>query len=220
MQSASWRQLTGVAVLLAIAAVAGLLFSPESIIAELEGIADTPLLFVAVVTAVYLVRPFLLWPPMLVAIALGYLYDPMIALPAAIIGAMMTATPPYLIGRYARGDVGLFGVVSTSGDRLVRVVGETRSVIVGRLSPIPADPVSYGAGMSDISPRSFYVGTGIGETPWAVVGVFTGASMSALTLSEFALSVELLAALTGVAVLTLAGPLYSHVRASRGQAST
>jgi uncharacterized membrane protein YdjX (TVP38/TMEM64 family) len=167
-----------------------------------------------VLVAVYLVRPFLLWPMSLVAVVLGYLYGP-VGIPIALVGALLTATPPYLLGRYAQTDIGLFGTVSNSGRRLVGAVGETRGVLAARLSPVPGDPISYCAGMSDVSARPFYLGTLVGEVPWAVVAVLTGASMRSLSLAEFAVSPELVVVLAGLAVLTLSGPLYSHTQTSQ-----
>ena len=215
MHAATRRQLASVLGLLGIAAVAALTVSPTDLITRLEGLTGSPVLFVAVIVAVYLIRPFFLWPMSLVAVALGYLYSPWLAIPVAIAGGLLTATPPYLIGRYAQTDVGLFGTVSLSGERLVDVVGETRTVLAARLSPVPGDPISYGAGISGVSPRSFYVATAVGEVPWAVVAVFTGASLHALSLSEFSVGIELLVFLSGVALLLLGGPVYTHVRSER-----
>lgn len=202
------------ALLVGVAALATVAVSPAAVLARLEGLAGAPLVLGGVLVAVYLVRPFLLWPMSLVAVVLGYLYGPL-AFPIALAGALLTATPPYLLGRYARTDMGLFGTVSNSGQRLVGAVGETRGVLAARLSPVPGDPISYCAGMADISARPFYLGTLVGEVPWAVVAVVTGASMRSLSLAEFAVSPELVVVLAGLAVLTLSGPLYSHTRTSR-----
>jgi uncharacterized membrane protein YdjX (TVP38/TMEM64 family) len=215
MHPATRRQAVAVAGLLGVGAVAMLAFSPTAVLARLEGLADAPLVLAGVLVAVYLVRPFLLWPMSLVAVVLGYLYGPAVALPVALVGALLTATPPYLLGRYARTDIGLFGTVSSSGERLVGAVGETRSVLAARLSPVPGDPISYGAGMAGVSARPFYLGTIVGEVPWALVATLTGASMRSLSLAEFAVSPELVVVLAGLAVLTLSGPLYSHTRTSR-----
>jgi uncharacterized membrane protein YdjX (TVP38/TMEM64 family) len=215
MHPATQRQAAAVAGLLGVAAVAMLLFSPETVIARLEGLADTPALFGVVLVGVYLVRPFLLWPVSLVAVVLGYLYGPTLALPLSLAGALLTGTPPYLLGRYARTDIGLFGSLSDSGERLVGAVGETRSVLAARFSPVPGDPISYCAGLVGVSPRPFYLGTLVGELPWALVAVLTGASMRSLSLAEFAVSPTLVAALAGFAVLVLSGPVYSRTRASQ-----
>jgi uncharacterized membrane protein YdjX (TVP38/TMEM64 family) len=214
MHPATRRQAVAVAGLLAVAALSTLAVSPAAVLARLEGLAGAPLVLAGVLVAVYLVRPFLLWPMSLVAVVLGYLYGP-VGIPIALVGALLTATPPYLLGRYAQTDIGLFGTVSNSGRRLVGAVGETRGVLAARLSPVPGDPISYCAGMSDVSARPFYLGTLVGEVPWAVVAVLTGASMRSLSLAEFAVSPELVVVLAGLAVLTLSGPLYSHTQTSQ-----
>jgi uncharacterized membrane protein YdjX (TVP38/TMEM64 family) len=209
MDRATRRQLVGVAGLLGFAGGVALLFSPTAVVAKLESLAARPLLFALVLVGLYLVRPFLLWPVSSVAIALGYLYGPAIAIPLALAGAALTGLPPFLLGRYAQTDLGLFGYIGTTGGRLVDTVGETRGVIAARFSPVPGDPISYAAGLSGVSLRSFLAGTVVGEIPWAIVTVFTGASMRTLDPGEFTASPELVVALGGLAVLVLAGPLYN-----------
>lgn len=211
MEAVTRRQVVGLAGLAGLAVVVSTLFSPETVVGELEALASRPLLFALALLAVYLVRPFLLWPVSSIALFLGYLYGPTVAFPLALLGAGFTALPPYLIGAYTRTDMGLFGTVCDSGGRFVETVGEFRGVIAARLSPIPGDPISYGSGLSGVSLRPFLLGTVVGEVPWALVAVVTGASMRTLTLSEFAVSPELVIAFAGMAVIVLAGPVYNHV---------
>ena len=208
MESATRRQLAGVALLGAIAALASAVFSPATVVGKLESLAARPLVFAVALAAVYLVRPFLLWPVSSVALVLGYLYDPVVALPLALAGAGLTAMAPYLVGRYAQTDAGLFGSLGESCERFVGTVGETRSVIAARFSPVPGDPISYAAGLSGVSPGSFLAGTVVGEVPWALVAVLTGASMRTLSLSGVSVSPALVVALAGLAVIVLAGPVY------------
>jgi uncharacterized membrane protein YdjX (TVP38/TMEM64 family) len=211
LSRATGRQLVGVAGLLALAGVAALLFSPAAVVAGIEGLAARPLLFAIVLVGLYLVRPFLLWPVSSVAVALGYLYGPVVAIPLALAGAGLTGLPPFLVGRYARTDLGLFGYIGDTGEQLIDTVGAIRGVIAARLSPVPGDPVSYAAGLSGVSLRSFLAGTVVGEIPWAVVTVFTGASMRSLDLTSTGLQPELVVALAGLAVIVLAGPVYNHL---------
>jgi uncharacterized membrane protein YdjX (TVP38/TMEM64 family) len=210
MNDATRRQLAGTAGLVAVAAVAAVLFSPQQVVGRLEGLAARPALFAVALVAVYLVRPFLLWPVSAIALVLGYLYTPTVAFPLAIAGAAVTAMPPYLIGRYATTDVGLFRHVSNSGQWVVSTVGPTRGVIAARFSPVPGDAVSYGAGMTGVSLRPFLTGTMIGEIPWALAAVLAGASMRSLSPSEFTVDPTLIAALAIFAVLLLARPLYQR----------
>lgn len=211
MNRATARQLVGVAGLLGLAGGAALLFSPDAVIGRVEDLAARPLAFAAVLIGLYLVRPFLLWPVSSVAVALGYLYNPAVAIPLALAGAALTGLPPFLVGRYARTDLGLFGYIGDTGEQLVDTVGATRGVIAARLSPVPGDPISYAAGLSGVSLRSFLAGTVVGEIPWAVVTVFTGASMRSLELSSAGFQPELVVALAGLAVIVLAGPVYNHL---------
>ncbi|MFC7058273.1 TVP38/TMEM64 family protein [Halovenus salina] len=208
MKRATVRQLIGLGGLGGVAAAAAFLFSPGTVVAELEALASRPLLFAVALVAVYLVRPFLLWPVSSVALVLGFLYGTAVALPLALAGAALTALPPYLVGRYAKTDIGLFGTLGSSGEQFVETVGEFRGVVAARFSPVPGDPISYGSGLSGVSLKPFLAGTVVGEIPWALVTVLTGASMRTLSVSSFSLSPELVVALAGLAVILLAGPLY------------
>lgn len=211
MKAATIRQLVGLAGLVAVAALLSTLFSGEAVVAHLEELASRPLLFGLALVAIYLIRPFVLWPVSSIAVVLGFLYDPLIAIPVALLGAGLTAMPPYLFGAYFKTDAGLFGSVGDSGAQFVDTVGPTRGVIAARLSPIPGDPISYGCGLAGVPLRSFLGGTIVGEIPWALVAVMAGASMRTLSLSEFAVTPELILACAGLAALLLAGPIYNHL---------
>jgi uncharacterized membrane protein YdjX (TVP38/TMEM64 family) len=212
MQPATRRQLLGMACLGAVAAGAALAFSPSAVVAGLEGLAAHPLQFVAALACLYVVRPFLLWPVSAPALVLGYVYGPYIALPVALAGAALTGLPPFLVARYADTDSGLLGHVGASGRVLVDSVGETRGVLAARLSPVPGDPISYAAGLSEVSAGAFLVGTVVGEVPWALVTIYTGASMRRLSVSGFSVSPAAVVAIAGLGVVVLSGPLYSRLR--------
>jgi len=211
MERATYRQLLGMACLGAVALGGVALFSPDRVVAELEHLATHPLQFAVVLVAVYLARPFLLWPVSSIALVLGYLYGPAVALPLALAGAALTGLPPFLVARYV-GDEGLLGFVGDSGRELVDTVGETRGVLAARLSPVPGDPISYAAGLSNVSLGAFLVGTVLGEVPWALVTVFAGSSMRQLSVSGFAVSPGAIVAIAGLAVVVLSGPLYNKYR--------
>jgi len=212
MDSATRRQLLGMGCLGAVAAGAAALFSPATIVAQLEHLATHPLQFALALCAVYLVRPFLLWPVSSVAVVLGYLYGPAVALPIAVAGAALSGLPPFLVARYASSEGGLFGSVAATGERLTETVGETRGVLAARLSPIPGDPISYAAGLSNVSVGAFIAGTLVGEVPWALVAVVAGSSMRTLSVTGFAFSPAAVLAIAALAVIVLAGPVYNHYR--------
>lgn len=219
MERATYRQLLGMACLGAVALGAAVLFSPATVVAELEHLAAAhPLQFAAVLAAVYLARPFLLWPVSSVALVLGYLYGPAVALPLALAGAALSGLPPFLLARYV-GEDGLLGYVGDSGRQLVDTVGETRGVLAARLSPVPGDPISYGAGLSNVSVGAFLAGTVLGEIPWALVTIFAGNSMRRLTVTGFSVSPAAVVAMAGLAIVVLSGPLYSRYRAGGPEAT-
>jgi len=209
MERATYRQLAGMACLGAVALGAAAFFSPATVVAELEHLAAAhPLQFAAALAAVYLLRPFLLWPVSSVALVLGYLYGPVVALPLALAGAALTGLPPFLIARHAS-DEGVLGFVGDSGRSLVDSVGETRGVLAARLSPVPGDPISYGAGLSEVSVGAFLLGTVLGEVPWALVTILAGDSMRQLSVTGFSFSPAAVVAMAGLAITVLSGPLYS-----------
>jgi uncharacterized membrane protein YdjX (TVP38/TMEM64 family) len=212
MERATRRQLVGMACLGAVALVAALVFSPAAVVTRLEHLATHPLQFTLALVAVYLVRPFLLWPVSSIALVLGYVYDPVVAIPLALVGAAISGLPPFFVARYARSDVGPFGSVADSGRQLTDAVGETRGVLVARLSPIPGDPISYASGLTNVSLSAFLLGTVVGEIPWALVTVFAGSSMRTLSVTGFALNPTTVLAIAGLGVIVLAGPLYNHLR--------
>ncbi|MFB6310753.1 MAG: TVP38/TMEM64 family protein [Salinirussus sp.] len=215
MNRATRRQLLGAAGLVAVAVGAALLLSPETVIGELEHLATHPLQFILALAVVYLARPFLFWPVSSIAVVLGYLYDPAIALPVALVGAGLTGLPPFAIARYADSDAGFLSVLAAPARDLVGAVGAVRGVVGARFSPVPGDVVSYGAGLSDVSVAAFLVGTVIGEVPWALAAVFAGNSMRTLTVSGFRPDPWLIVGIAAMGVLLLGRPLYRHLRGRR-----
>ena len=208
MHRATQRQLGGLAVLLAVAIVGTLVFSPGRVVAGLEGLADSPAVFLLALAGLYLVRSLFLWPVTLVSVLLGYLYDPLLAIPVALAGAALTGVPPFLVARHAAGDEGLFGVVGDLGERAAGSVGAFRGIVAARLAPIPTDAVSYAAGLSEISLLAFVLGTGAGELPWTLLAVAAGDSMRTLSVDGVTIEPSVVLGLLGLAVLVLAGPLY------------
>lgn len=212
MNAATRRQLASVAGLVALAGLAAVFLSPARVVGELEHLATHPLQFGLALAIVYLLRPFLFWPVSSIAVLLGYLYAPAVAIPIALVGAGLTGLPPFALARYADSDAGIFRVFAEPARDLVDAVGEVRGVIGGRLSPVPGDVVSYAAGLSDVSLAAFLIGTVIGEIPWALVAVVAGNSMRTLTVSGFRPDPLVLLGIAGLAVLVLGRPLYRHFR--------
>jgi len=208
MHRATRRQLLGAGALGAVAAVAAVTVSPAAVVATLEDLSARPVPFALALVGLFGVRSLFLWPVTGVAVLLGYLYHPGLAVPVALLGATATAVPPFLVARTADATDGLVAQVAAAGEDVVGTVGETRGVVTARLLPIPTDAVSYAAGFADVSVGAFLLGTFLGEAPWMVTSVLAGNSMRTLAATGPRLSPGVLVGVGGLAALVLAGPLY------------
>ena len=212
MEPLAKRQLLGTAGAAVLLGAIALVLSPARLIQGAMHLADHPVYLAAVIVTLYLIRPLFAWPTMPLSAFVGFVLGIEYGIPVALMGALVTCLIPYRFAERAGEQGGLFGRLSDSGQRIIEVTGETRGVLAARLSPVPADPVSYGAGCAGVSTRAFVVGTFFGEIPWVVVEVAAGASMRSLTLSGLSIDAlpELLVLLGSMAVLVLAGPAYRH----------
>src|SRR6056297_2721700 len=206
------RQLVGTATLVAVLGAVAVALSPARLIEEAMHLADHPVYLAGVIVFLYLVRPLFAWTTMPLSAFVGFVLGVEYGIPVALMGALVTCLIPYRFAERAGEQGGLFGRLSDSGQRIIEVTGETRGVLAARLSPVPADPVSYGAGFADVSTRAFVVGTFFGEIPWVVVEVIAGASLRSLTLQGLSIDAlpQLLVLLGALAILVVAGPTYRH----------
>lgn len=202
-----------------LAAAASLALSPSRLLAELASLSARPAYFGAALVALYLLRPLFAWPVSPLSALVGYVLGVAYGVPVALAGAVVTCVPPYLFARYAADREGreadVFDRLGRTGRRFVEVTGAARGVLAARLSPVPADPVSYAAGFAGVPPRAFVAGTLVGEIPWVILEVLAGASMRRLTVEGLTAGVHVLVASAAVAALVLAGPAYRHVRRDR-----
>ncbi|WP_123538843.1 TVP38/TMEM64 family protein [Halosimplex salinum] len=213
---ATRRQFGGIGVLGAVLAVAALLFSPGAVLDSVASLSAHPWRFVAVLAVLYLARPFLLWPVSALSLTVGFVLGATYGIPVAIAGTLLSNTTPFLLARYARTEDGVVGLTTRTSDRFVETVGEFRGVVAARLAPLPADVVSVGAGLSDVSLRSYLVGTLLGESVWIAAEVIAGASMHALSVHGLRHSLALFAAATSLSVVLLARPAYRFLRDEHG----
>jgi uncharacterized membrane protein YdjX (TVP38/TMEM64 family) len=211
MRESTRRGLLGAGVVAGVAAAGAVLLSPAAVLDGLTTLSARPALFASALVAVYLLRPLVFWPISAVSLLVGFVYGPAVGVPVALVGSVGTCVPPFLAGHYARSG-GFGGVLCRRGERLVDVTGGVRGVAAGHLAPLPVDPVSYAAGMSDVSPRSFLLGTALGELPWVVAAVVAGSSMRSLSLRGADAGLPLVVGAAALAVLLVAGPAYRHLR--------
>lgn len=199
-------------------AVAGLavlgvgVFSPSRVLSSVANLADRPLVFLVVVVTCYTLRPLVLWPISALSLLVGFVLGPVVGVPVGLAGAVYTSLPPYLLARYLPGEGGPLARVRRFGQELTATTGDLRGLVGARMLPLPADPVSYGAGLSGISVPTFVAGTALGECLWVLAAVVAGSSMRAFTLAESGTTLPLLLAATALGVLLLGGPAYRRVR--------
>lgn len=213
---ATRRQFGGLGVVVAALTCAALVLSPRAVLDSVAGLSAHPWRFLAVLTVLYLARPFLLWPVSALSLTVGFVLGATYGIPVAIAGTLLSNTAPFLLARYARSDEGVVGLAAGPTERFAEAIGEFRGVVAARLAPLPADVVSAGAGLSEVSLRAYLLGTLVGESPWIAAEVIAGASMHALSVHGLRHSLALFAAATTCSALLLAGPAYRYVHREYG----
>lgn len=206
-QSAALAVLAGLA-------VGGIVLARAGVAADIVVVLAGPLLLPALV-GVALVRPFLAWPVSILSLAVGYVLGFPVGVPVALGVTVLTCLPPFLVARRFERANGLLGRLARAGDEAVSVAGDLRGTTAARLSPAPADAISYAAGLSGVSLPAFVAGTTLGEAPWATVYVLLGASLGELTadgITDATPPPALLVAVSVVAVALLVPPVVRTLR--------
>jgi uncharacterized membrane protein YdjX (TVP38/TMEM64 family) len=211
MQRATARQLVGLAVLGAVALAAALTLSPETVARRVTALAADPWLFGGVLLAAYLLRPVVAWPISVLSVVVGFALGPA-GIPVALGGAVLTCLPPYLVARKLGHDAGLLGTLGEHGRTYFEAAGDLRGVAAARLAPLPADPVSYTAGLSHVTVGRYVLGTALGELPWVTAAVLVGASAETVTTEGLSGGPAVVVGATALAVLVLSGPAYQLLR--------
>lgn len=148
----------------------------------LQGIAwaqASPLAPLAYI-ALYAIRPLTLFSSVLLTLAGGFLFGPAWGVFYTVIGANLSATVAYFVGRYFGGgvldDQESQGLVQRYARRMRENSFET--VLIMRLIFLPYDLVNYLAGFLRIHYGAFILATIIGSIPGTIAFVFLGASLS------------------------------------------
>lgn len=167
-----------VAAVVVLAVAAAALFVPaRTVVDPLRATLFSPA-FPLVLVALYLLRPFLGLPVMLLSALVGYRYGVWVGVPVALTGAVLTSLPAYAAGRrYLRGS-DLFARFTAGSDRFFGATGDLRGLVAARLVPTPAEAVSGAAGAAGVSLPVFVAGTLLGELPWTLGAVYAGATMT------------------------------------------
>ncbi|WP_254545664.1 TVP38/TMEM64 family protein [Halomarina pelagica] len=205
MDRDSRRRLAGALLLVCGVTAASILVPPTRVLEVLQRLAARPAAFALALCLLYLCRPLVAWPISLVSALVGFVYG-VAGIPVALVGAVLTTLPPYVLARRYRPSSGPFARIGASSADLFETTGGTRGVLAARLAPIPTDVVSAAAGVARVDARAFVIGTAVGEVPWVVASVLAGRSMEALTASGFHAGWPLVVAGVAVAGALLAGP--------------
>jgi uncharacterized membrane protein YdjX (TVP38/TMEM64 family) len=206
----SHRRLGALAVLGVAAAVGLVVVSPRAVFVSLATVDGR--LLAAVAVPLLLARAFFLLPVTLVTVFVGYRFGFLLGVPLALAATILTCVPPYAVAAWFRAD-GRLGRVGDWGAHTLDHVGGFRGTVAARLSPAPADVVSYGAGVSGVSFRQFVAGTLVGELPWATGYVFLGSALSRVAY-DADVDYRYLLLAGAVAVVLVARPIYRAVTAA------
>lgn len=205
------RAALGVALFGAIVLTAAV-FGPDRAISNLIQFGESPWVL-PILFGLYLLRPFIGWPHSPFPVAAGFYFGFVGGSVVAFVGLVLTSIPPFAVGHYLSGDRGALGRMGEMGDRFTEATGEARAIASARLLPIPADIVSYGAGIAGVRTRAFALGTLIGDLPWLLGLVFVGTQLETFTTEGFdalPAGAVLLLALIGLALL--GKPVYKRFR--------
>jgi uncharacterized membrane protein YdjX (TVP38/TMEM64 family) len=198
-------RVVGAVAVVAVVVALGLVRSPGWVLERLSWVAADPGRLTAALVVVAAVRPLFGWPTTLIALAAGYGLGAA-GFPLALALVVATSLPPYWLAERWAGD----GRVAAAGERLVGTAGDLRSVAASRLLPLPSDVVSVGAGVAGVAPRTFALGTAVGEVPWVAAGVVAGASLERLDAASLdaAMNPWVVVGAALLAALVFAGPVY------------
>ncbi|MFT5127065.1 MAG: putative membrane protein YdjX (TVP38/TMEM64 family) [Rhodothermales bacterium] len=131
---------------------------------------------------IYAIRPLTFFPAMLLTMASGLIFGPLLGIAFTIVGENMSANIAFLVARYfARDWVACreAGTLQKWSDRL-RENG-LMTVIILRLIYLPFDGVNYACGLTSMRQREFAIGTFIGIMPGLIAFVLLGSTASANT---------------------------------------
>ncbi|MFB6133339.1 MAG: TVP38/TMEM64 family protein [Halanaeroarchaeum sp.] len=182
-------------------------FRPKTVEPLLRSAVSGPW-FPLLLVGLYVVRPFLGWPIVVLSALVGFRYGLVPGVPIALLGAAFSSLLPYGAGRVAPDAGGLVGRFVGGSRRYFGQIGGLRGVVAARLAPLPAEPVSAAAGAGGVAAPAFVLGTVVGELPWTIAAVSVGRSTSVFAVGDVTAPTGLLALGVAGAMALLAGPIY------------
>ena len=180
-----WQKLVALGIWIVLAALfawyvnstgKGLAGSILELIYFIQGSAYGPLIYILV----YTLRPLTFFSALLLTVAGGFLFGPVWGVVYTVIGANLSATVAFFIGRYfGRGTLeadGTDSLIQKYANRMRDNSFET--VLIMRLIFLPYDLINYMAGFMRIHYGAFILATILGSIPGTISFVLLGASFS------------------------------------------
>lgn len=195
------------AVLVLTVAAAALLVPARTVLEPLRATLASPA-FPLILVGIYLLRPFVGVPIVVLSALVGYRYGVAGGVPIAIALGVLTTLPAYVAGRRYLHDGDLFARFTSGSSRYFGAAGDFRGVVAARLVPGPTDAVSTGAGAAGVPPSVFVAGTAVGGLPWTAGGAYAGATMTRFV-PDVTTDVWVAAVGVAVGVVLLARPAYA-----------
>jgi uncharacterized membrane protein YdjX (TVP38/TMEM64 family) len=142
---------------------------------------------------IYALRPLTLFSATLLTVAGGFLFGPVWGVVYTVIGANLSATVAFFIGRYF--GQGLLDDESSSGwmQHYARRMRQNsfETVLIMRFIFIPYDLVNYLSGFLRISYGAFLLATALGSIPGTISFVLLGSSLAPEQVANLFLTGEL-----------------------------
>lgn len=167
----------------------GLAGSVLDLIYLMQVSAFGPLIYILV----YALRPLTLFSALLLTVSGGFLFGPVWGVVYTVIGANLSATIAYFIGRYfGNGTLdtkGSDGTIQRYANRMRDNSFET--ILIMRFIFLPYDLINYLAGFLRIHYGAFILATILGSIPGTISFVLLGASASASDIEALFLNGEI-----------------------------
>lgn len=167
----------------------GLAGSTLDLIYLMQVSAFGPLIYILV----YTLRPLTLFSALLLTVSGGFLFGPFWGVVYTVIGANLSATVAYFIGRY----FGSGTLDTEDSDSLIQKYANRmrynsfETILIMRFIFLPYDLVNYLAGFLHIHYGAFILATILGSIPGTISFVLLGASASASDIEALFLQGEL-----------------------------
>lgn len=164
----------------------------ELFLAGMAWVQENPLAPLAYII-IYALRPLTLFSSVLLTLAGGFLFGALWGVVFTVIGANLSATVAFFVGRYF--GQGILDDETSSGwvQRYARRMRENsfETVLIMRFIFLPYDLVNYLSGFLRIGYWSFLIATVVGSIPGTIAFVLMGASLSTTEITNMFLTGEL-----------------------------